>query len=291
MTSEWTYGAELEWPDVDVRQELPDGWAWSRTDATIVNSDGVANDPLRKLVFRGGELNTPPCPDPDALGADADYLRRWLKPGYNYRSNLHIHIAAPELGELDALKRVAAYTREHLPRALGVMDSLDGLLQGLTDPEEIAAAERRRSHSERSRHYFIPEHRHATRMEAPTLEDFLAATVPFSEKTGTPQYHLLPREAVNFLSLRKHGTVEFRCFAGDANAENVHAAASFARDWLRAALDNSMTFALPYFWQLPQQAQFNLHLERGWEWTNFRHNKRDVVRQRLRDAGKLEHAG
>lgn len=290
MTDGWTYGAELEWPDVDVRTELPDGWAWSRTDYTVVNSDGTANDPKHELVLQGGELNTPVCNSPEELGSRSGRMRDYLQPGHNYRSNLHIHVQAPELEELGNVKKVAQYTRQNLPRALPYFDSLDGLLIDRLlrplPPEELAAAEKRKRHSERSRHFFISDTRHAVRMEAKNLESFLAAEVPHS-RAGVPQWHLASREAVNLRSLRKHGTVEFRCFAGDEDAENVHAAACFARDWLKAALNDTQEFGMPYFWQLPKQVTFSKMLEDGWAWTNLQHNRRDVVKARLALLGKL----
>lgn len=282
----WTYGAELEWPDVDVRKGIPRDWAWSRTDYTVVNSDGVANDPLRKLILRGGELNTPVCRSPEELAERVAEVRELLKPGHNYRSNLHVHVQAPELGDLGSVKQIADYSWRLLPGALRMSDPLNGLFTGLLVPEEIKGAERRRRHSERSRHYFVSRTRHAVRMEAPDLEGMLRAEVPMG-KNGKPAWALAPREAVNLRSLRKHGTVEFRCFAGDRRDVHVWAAACFARDWLTAALNETEVFELPYFFDLPDQAPFDLRLERGWELTNLRHNKRDVVRMRLQDMGKL----
>jgi hypothetical protein len=279
----WTFGAELEWPDVDARTELGDGWAWSRTDYTVVNSDGVANDPLRKMVLRGGELNTPVCGGADELAERTEEMRERLKPGYNYRSNLHVHVAAAEFADIEAIKRIADYTRRLLPGALKMTDPLNGLFTGLTDEEEIAAARRRARHSERSRHYFVSDRRHELRMEAGGLEDFLRIGVPSRE--GKPLWHLDPREAVNFRSLKKHGTIEFRCFAGDRSGKHLWAAASFARDWIAAALNDSEMFELPYFFDLPQQTTFEDRLERGWAWTNFQHNTRETVRERLTGMG------
>jgi hypothetical protein len=285
----WTYGAELEWPDVDVRRnldELDAGWAWSRTDYTVVNSDGVANDPLHELVLRGGELNTPVCSDPEELAMRAESMAVALTPGHNYRSNLHIHLGVPELQDLDAVKRVADYSWRLLPGALKMSDPLNGLFTGLTDAEEVAGAKARMRHSGKSRHHFVGAARHELRMEAGTLEEFLAAGGP-KTRDGRFLWHLDPREAVNLRSLKKHGTVEFRCFAGDREAKHVWAAASFARDWLRAALNGDEVFEADYFFDLPQQSPFELRLERGWEWTNFSKNKRGVVRERLAEMGKL----
>jgi hypothetical protein len=282
---EWTFGAELEWPDVDVRRELPAGWAWSRTDYTVVGSDGVANDPLRELVLKSGELNTPVCGSPEELAERTAEVRSALKPGHNYRSNLHVHIAGSGLEELENVKLIADYSHRLLPSALKMMDPLNGLFEGLTDAEEIRAAKMRARHSERSRHHFVSDKRHALRMEEADLGGFLMAGAPF--KSGRVLWHLDAREAVNLRSLRKHGTIEFRCFAGDAEDRHVWAAASFVRDWTEAALNSRDVWELPYFYDLPTQAPFSLELERGWEWTNFQRNSRGVVEQRLREMGKL----
>lgn len=286
---EWTYGAELEWPDVDVRAELPAGWGWSRTDYTVVGSDGVANDPLHRTWFRSGELNTPVCRSPEELAERTLEVREALRPGHNYRSNLHIHIGRGDGREwqLDELQAIADYSRRLLPGALKMMDPLNGLFEGLTDPEEIDGAKLRASHSERSRHFFISDERHAARMTAEGVESMLRAEVPKRRADGMPQWHLASREAVNLRSVRKHGTIEFRCFAGDSTAENVWAAASFVRDWTQAALSGAAVFELPYFYSLPVQSAFELRLERGWEWTNYQHNRRGVVEGRLREMGAL----
>ncbi len=284
----WTFGAELEWPDVDVRRELPEGWGWSRTDYTVVGSDGIANDPMRELVLKSGELNTPVCGSPEELGERTAEVRAALRPGHNYRSNLHGHIAHADGREWQAeeLKAIADYSRRLLPGALKMMDPLNGLFEGLTDPEEIAGAKKRMAHSERSRHYFTSDARHAARMEAEDVRGMLEAEVPMG-RSGRPQWHLATREAVNLRSVRKHGTIEFRCFAGDESAENVWAMACFARDWVEAALNSRDVWELPYFYDLPVQSPFELELERGWEWTNFQHNRRPIVAERLREMGKL----
>lgn len=282
----WTFGAELEWPDVDRRAELGGGWAWSVTDYTVVNSDGTANDPRGELNRWGGELNTPVCGSVEELGERAGEMRAQLKPGHNYRSNLHIHVAAPEFADVENLKRIAEFSRRELPGALKMMDPLNGLFSGLTDEAEVAGARKRMAHSERSRHYFVSDARHARRMEARGIEEMLRAEVPMSRE-GAPCWALASREAVNLRSMRKHGTIELRCFAADGSGENVWAAASFSRDWLATALEGGEVFELPYFYSLPIQPAFELKLERGWEWTNLKHNRRNVVRGRLAEMRGL----
>lgn len=285
----WTYGAELEWPDVDVTAELRPGWKWSSSDYTIVNSDGVANDPRRKLILRGGELNTPPATGPDTLAEEVAEQWKRSRPGHNYRSNLHIHVRIAGISErLPLLLRIAEFSRSHLPQLWPHVDPLGQLLSDQGDSASSRGAEARLRHSERSRHHFVTPERHAARSRAETLEGFLAAEVP-EGRDGRPAWALGPREAVNLRSLRKHDTIEFRCFADPADPGEVHAAAAFAGLWLYLALYGGSALEAVQRWGplLPRQRRFDLRLEKGWRETNLQHNKRGDVEALLRSRGQL----
>lgn len=286
--STWTYGAELEWPDADTHAPLPAGWAWSTSDYTIVNTNGIANDPRRELIRYGGELNTPIASSPHQLAERTHELWELLHPGHNYRSNLHIHVRVPEL-TLATLQRIATFTRHHLPAQIPTIDPLSGLLAGHPPGSPHRPHARKRLlHSHQSRHYLLPAKYHHRRMEATTLDQALAAEVPLSA-AGRPQWQLRPREAVNLRSLRKHGTIEFRCFAAPANPDEIHAAAQTAHTWLACALDDSdPTVPLTDLsWRLPRQHPYNHALETGWERTNLQRNSRPTVTRYLKERGLL----
>lgn len=284
MNQGWTYGAELEWPDVNTHTPLPAGWSWSATDYTIVNSNGVANDPKRQLIQYGGELNTPPATTPTQLAERAADLWPLLNPGHNYRSNLHIHIRIPDL-TLNMLQTIATFTRQHLPANLPLIDPLNGLLRG-HGPNTHPHAQKRLNHSRRSRHYLLPEKRHLLRLAAKTLDQALAAEVPHSS-TGKPQWHLAPREAVNFRSLRKHQTIEFRCFAAPTTPQELEASAHTAHTWLTCALnqEDPRPHLAELSWNLPRQHPYNHRLETGWRRTNLQHNTRAEVAAYLKTQG------
>jgi hypothetical protein len=179
--------------------------------------------------------------------------------------------------ELSSLRRVADAGRT-LANHWQAIDPLDGLLRNQS-PATLTHAWMRLKHSERSRHYRITQDRHVARFAATTLEGMLAAEVPSSH--GRPQWQLGHREAVNLRSLRKHGTIEFRCFAAPRNADEIVSVLLWVRMWLACALDGSTpsyTSSDPW----PQQAAYNHELETGWRWTNFQHNQRAIVAERLR---------
>jgi hypothetical protein len=287
----WTFGVELELPDIDVRAKLPREWSWSTTDYTIVNSNGVANDPKRQLILEGGELNSSVYDDVDTALQDVGDIWQRLNPGYNYRSNLHVHVRIPGIkDDLRMLKLIAAYSRSHLPSRWKRIDPLDGLGGTPENPislKEMPGALLRSRHSESSRHFFITDARHAARMAATTLEGMLAAEVPASKADGHPLWALSSREAVNLRSLRKHGTIEFRCFAAPRTPQHVHSAMRFAEMWLDCAIyggdpDSAVN---RYGHLLPRQERFEQRLEDGWHNTNLQHNSREVVAARLRALG------
>ena len=94
----FTYGCEHEFADWSVDSKLPEGCLWNHDDYTIVNSNGIANDPKGKLWRFGGEINTRPT---SSIEEQCDILSQ-LKmlqptPKINYRSNLHVHVRVPGL--------------------------------------------------------------------------------------------------------------------------------------------------------------------------------------------------
>src|ERR1039458_3941925 len=107
----WTYGSEHEWSDHPRDAVLPVGCVHNTKDSTIVNSNGIANDPSNKSYQFGGEINTPPTDYPEG---QVTILRKLVKAlptaKVNYRSNLHVHVRIPGLrDDLKLLKRVQLY--------------------------------------------------------------------------------------------------------------------------------------------------------------------------------------
>lgn len=294
----WTVGCELEWPDIDNRCALPAGWSWSETDYSIINSSGWANDPKRILILEGGELNTPAFPSALQLAEAVELQRIEMQPTYNYRSNFHVHVKVPWLAsDLETVKRIALYSRSMLPHIWPQIDPLQGLLVGQATLEDQAGAQARLRHSQASRHTCLKldSVRHRRQMEANTLEEFLAWEVPWSEKQQRPQWHLASREAVNLRSLRKHGTVEFRCFANPETLEQTLAAIEFSISWLKMAIGGAEVLArivMQYSALLPRQLPYDHRLELGWRATNLEHHSRSEIAGLLlsQEKGVMEYA-
>ena len=287
--NDWTYGAEHELSDWHLDTKLPDGCAHDRKDNTMVNSNGIANDPKGISWKYGGEINTPPSSLDAQVGHLANLRHTLPDATVNYRSNLHIHIRVPGLiDDLAALKRVQACfyaTASHflpivdpVPEIVPVMKP-DGML-GLPERDEEAweAAAKRRKRRFKSHHLVQSIGQHKAMMAADTVQSFFDAEVP--QKNGRALHHLAARKAVNLRQMMDTETIEFRHFVGTLDTFEMNCALTWCRDWLARALawdDDDPEWVIAELMQsrypgdFPRTPLFDHRLERGYQLTNHGH--------------------
>ena len=233
----WTYGAEHEWADWDYLAQLPTGYGRDTHDITIVNSNGIANDPKGKLYGFGGEINTPPT---DTLTGQIACLKL-LKDLYpeakvNYRSNLHLHIRVPGLkDDLTALKRVQTYIHTVMPLALPMIEPIPRPIMSIFREQGQFKGELRRWRRRRVSHQtLLTEGRLAKQLSATTLDEFFAWEVPQS-KEGKPLWHFQPRLCVNLRQLLETDTIEFRHWPGTLNEDELRECLCWCHNFLCGA--------------------------------------------------------
>lgn len=246
----WTYGAEHEWGDIWRHISLPRGFKWDERDCTIVNSNGIANDPKGKLYAYGGEINTPPTGTIEAQVDHLSYLKEWWgdselspAPVVNYRSNLHCHIRVPGLSDdLIALKRFALYNAHWLPIVLPIIEPIpQPNMSDYLKPGEYRGALRRYKRRKRSHHTVLPPSRLFAQQGAATVAEFLAREVPISG-SGAIMWHAQPRAAVNLRQLRETDTIEFRHFPGTLAEKELQHCFEWCQHYTLCALG---TWVLP----------------------------------------------
>lgn len=280
MGERWHVRAEMEWPDAHTTAVLAPGWRWSNTCFAVVNSDGTAADPQRRLVHHGGQIHTPVARDPDDLAQMADPLFASLRPVPNYRAAMRIAVRVPALRhDLALLKKVCDYTHRRIAPLWPRIDPLDALLDlgPKATPQEHRGAAARLTATIRARHYLVPVSVHTHRMNAYTVAAF---TQPPTQPTASGrELTVALREAVDLRLVGQVGWVTFRCFASARDAAALRAAASLAVGWLEAACAGHDPAALLDRWQpqLPRQLPYRHDLERGWAETNFAHHTRAQV--------------
>lgn len=288
--SSWTYGAEHEFADWDIREEMPLG-TWRTPDPTIVNSNGIAADPDGKLYSFGGEINTPPTLFPEG---QADLLvglaRAYPEARINYRSNLHVHIRVPGLAEdLDALKRVASYGQRWLREILPIIDPIPEPPEG--DSPEAKGARKRIARNRVSHHTVISRERFEGQLQATTVDEFHDAEVPRSAD-GRPLYFFQPRQAVSLRQLKQSDTIEFRHFFGTLDPEELLGAVTWCRLYLERALANADESPVAAFEATglprPRAAPYGHWMEERYERTrkggdNTEESRREAIEAILRE--------
>lgn len=243
-----TYGVEHEWADWDVRTPLPEGFSRDTRDYTIVNSNGIANDPTLRYYPYGGEICTPPTDTIHGQVLAMHQLQELLPTAtVNYRSNLHVHVRIPGLRDnLYALKSIQRYIHEHMPAILEVIQPLprpgpaqaaqrSGADRLYSEDEWLEGARLRWRRMLVSHQTLLTPRRLAHQLEAQSVTEFLEREVPWSEKKGRPQWQCQPRLCVNLRQLLETDTVEFRHFAGTMDSLEVCTALHFADRFLTAA--------------------------------------------------------
>ena len=264
-----TYGLELEWSDVDKRIELPAGAEWNWDDYTIVNTDGHANDPTGASYIYGAEINTIPTSTIDEQIEVVKKLAKLLNPATTYRAALHIHIAHESLiKDINLLQKFFAY-------ALANENDFFRIAWRKTpyigSPEQTKIANKWHTTNDRIFVGKVPPNRVKEIQQAKTPREFYEAHAPFSEKTGKRVWHLSARAGINMKSLFKHGTVEFRCFAGSHDPDEIKQAMEWCEQFFIHALTDQLPvrqFKLPT--KLPLCPPFNEIMEQRYQATKFK---------------------
>lgn len=257
----WTIGVELEIADAERDRPLPGTSRWDRKDYTIVNSNGVANDPSGVAWRFGGEINTQPT---DSIAAQAELIDATLAacrpaPQANYRCNFHVHLHVPGLAtDVTAVQRVAAFSAAHASTAFVLVDPIPDVPPDLDACRRSAALVRRRRRLQ-SHHTVLADWQLAGIAAATTIEDVHVAHYR-RDRHGRAMKHLMQRAGVNLTSLWlcPAATVEFRHFVMSLDVEELWHAMRWCAQYLAAALDDATS--LPAVWagsRFPRQPLYN----------------------------------
>lgn len=297
--TKYTYGVELEFSDVRVGNPLPTGAQWNTKDNTIVNSNGIANDPLGKLWEFGGEINTKPTSTTYAQVAHIEEIIGMLdpKPIINYRCNLHVHVRVPELhNDLDSCKKLLKYIALYGQEAFDLIETIPKPNPQQLTPERYAGAMKRYKRRHRSHQYQLPNTRYIAMMAAKTTQEFYEEHAPL--KDGKRLWYFSPRAAINLRQMwEETNTIEFRHFPGTINSHEFYSCLSWCKHFLDNILNNETPLTPTELYEsfhfplvFPKFEPYNHDLEVMYQLTNFDSNTRTVVASRLaefRETGKI----
>ena len=281
-----TFGLELELPDIDTRIEIPQHLGiYDLEDFTIVNNNGIANDPKKRYVLIGSEVNMTPTETVDQLVGNVEELYSLVDTKTNHKSNLHVHIAVPGLKEdYTSLTKLIDYTFKYGEYVMSQVDIMP-------DPttEELA---HRIKHVKKSHQYEYPKSYQGRILAGKTVSEVRDAHQPMSGERRLT--HLVKRAGINVRSLWDNGTIEFRHWFGTDDIAQYRDAIEWCKLYVENAIgkqEHPDKLLNSKKWNFPTMAPWNLELQKGWEYTNLEKNKRTVVKERLQkllDDGKIE---
>ena len=283
----FTYGVELEFADVDIRNSLPEGCSWNKKDYSIVNSNGVANDPLGKTYKYGGEINTRPT---NTIAEQVFVIEQIIKkldpkPVINYKCNLHIHIGVPALKmDLDMMKQIYTYVY-NMDETL--FDIIDPMTKPIKLDNEDSKLESKRYHRNLTSHRKRPTlKRFAEVMSSKTPQEFFENHAT-KDKNGKLCWAITPRDGINLRQLWETGTIEFRHFFGTLDLKEIRSCLIWCSEFLNLAINEPTTppqIILKNNPNLvfPKPTLFDANLQRGYDLTNIAHHNRKQVMENIK---------
>ena len=274
----FTYGAELEWADIDIRVKPPiELGKFDGKDATLVNSDGHANDPSGKTWNFGGEINTTPSDDIDHQVQAFIKLRDMYNPTINHRCSIHIHIGVNGLkDDLEGLKKLFIYTQANQDDVYAMIPLHEPTEEEYPIKEDFKLAKwykNQRSYWSKAK---VPPNRVIDVLNSTDPKNFYDCHFMWNEKLNRRLYHIgIVRAGINVRALFKYGTVEFRIFPGTTEPEQFRDMFEFAHKYTYAALnDHSITvkdILASKEWNFPEWSPFSCELERGFKATKIKY--------------------
>ena len=212
-----TFGAEIEVANIDTSKRLSVGNKWCFKDGTICNSNGTANDPLKRFNRFGSEILVKPSDSPKGLLKTVLKIYRTLDVDdtcFNYTTNLHVHIKVPGLSDdLKALKRIIKYLNIYGEELYNLIDPVPVPDRSKCKSDKIYDMHMKRYKRRfRSHRHIIKGMTYDRMMAAKTVKEFYEGHAS-KDKSGKLIWHFVLRAGVNLKRLWDDtGTIEFRHF-------------------------------------------------------------------------------
>lgn len=235
----FTYGAEIEWGDIDRRFQVPDHlgkWEYAETDIVNIHSPFpfVACDPLGEEPPYGGEINTKPTKtwqeQVDRILQIYDlFVKHGNTPSTACVNHGHIHVFVPGLkDDVAGLKKLVTYIKENQHdtieacydfRENGQMKTCDGAKMYL----KLDGGRPMPDYMCDNIINLTTDFDHFIKLHA-AGKDGVSMGRPF-------------RYAINTYCMKHTGTIEFRCFRSTVKREELESQFKFVTNFIDAALN------------------------------------------------------
>ena len=236
----FTYGAEIEWGDIDRRMSIPPTlgkWEYAETD--IVNLrppfEYRACDPLGKEPWMGGEVNMMPTKTwheqvDRIMQLYEMFLEYGNQPTTGCVNHGHIHVHVPGLKEdLASLKKLVAYIKANQ------QDTIDACY-GFYEAKDMKSCSGAKAYLKWDGGRPMPDFMADNIINLATDFDTfirLHAAGKDGVSMGRPW-----RFAINVYCMKHTGTIEFRCFRSTTLRRELESQFKFVEKFIDAALND-----------------------------------------------------
>ena len=235
----FTYGAEIEWGDIDRRRIIPEHlgkWEYAETDIVNIHPpyEFVACDPLGTDPPMGGEINTKPTKTWQEQVDRVMEIRNLFtsagdKPSSSCVNHGHIHVFVPGLkDDISALKRLVAYIKENQA------DTIENCYQ-FYETSQMKHVPGAKMYLKFDGGREMPEYMCDNIINlAKDFDHFikLHAAGKDGVSMGRPF-----RYAINTYCMKHTGTIEFRCFRSTTKREELESQFKFVEKFVDSALN------------------------------------------------------
>lgn len=235
----FTYGAEIEWGDIDRRMYIPPTlgkWEYAETDIVNLHPpfEYRACDPLGKEPWMGGEVNMMPTKTwqeqvDRVMKLYEMFLEYGNQPSTSCVNHGHIHVFVPGLkNDVAALKRLIAYIKANQ------QDTIDACY-GFYETKDMKSCEGAKMYLKYDGGRLMPDYMCDNIINLATDFDHfikLHAAGKDGVSMGRPF-----RYAINTYCMKHTGTIEFRCFRSTTRREELESQFRFVEKFIDAALN------------------------------------------------------
>ena len=282
--SDFTWGFEVEWGDIDRRLQIPEHlgkWEYAETDVVNIHEPFkyVACDPLGTDPHMGGEVNTMPTKTWQEQVDRVMELKKFFedndnKPSASCVNHGHLHVYVPGLkNDIVSLKKLVSYIKRNQQKTIEA-------LYGFYDHPEMKGSSGAKTYLKWDGGRPMPDYMCDNIVNLATDFDHfikLHAAGKDGVSLGRPF-----RFAINTYCMKHTGTIEFRCFRSSTNRKEIEDSFKFAEKFIDAALNDGPDVEDilygDYNYEFPKFV-WDFHEYNGWVKTKYDKERGNKVRE------------
>lgn len=282
--SDFTWGFEVEWGDIDRRLQIPEHlgkWEYAETDVVNIHEPFkyVACDPLGTDPHMGGEVNTMPTKTWQEQVDRVMELKKFFedndnKPSASCVNHGHLHVYVPGLkNDIVSLKKLVSYIKRNQQKTIEA-------LYGFYDHPEMKGSSGAKTYLKWDGGRPMPDYMCDNIVNLATDFDHfikLHAAGKDGVSLGRPF-----RFAINTYCMKHTGTIEFRCFRSSTNRKEIEDSLKFAEKFVDAALNDGPDVEDilygDYNYEFPKFV-WDFHEYNGWVKTKYDKERGNKVRE------------